>query len=162
MDEPNLLWKVNIRINFLTLKTQSRMKQREGWFFFFPNINTFIISCNNLDDENRNYLCFHLISQLQVKTNNLIRRKAFHGKTAILRSEDSSRPVSKHCMFLKPKNALGNTTPNLQLLALISPCQVPVCSAWASTVFVLTAFDFRKVVKHISPTDHLLVVEQVF
>lgn len=154
MDKHNLLWKVNIRINivFLTLETQLELYETERRMIFFPNINTFIIACNNLDDENRNYLCFHLISQLQVKTNNLIRSKAFHGKAAILRSKDSSRHVSKHCMFLKPKNASGNDTPNLQLLAPVSPCQVPVCSARASTVFFLTAFDFWKVVKCVSPT----------
>lgn len=132
MDKHNLLWKVNIRINMvlLTVKTQLEPYETERrMIFFFPNINTFIISCIHLDDENRNYLCVHLISRLQVKTNNLIRSKAFHGKGAILRSMDSSQSISKYCMFLKPTNASGNNSPNLQLLAPVSPCQVPVCSA---------------------------------
>lgn len=120
----------------LTLKTQLEPYETERGIFS-PNINAFIISCINLDDKNRNYLCFHLISELQVETNNLIRSKAFNRKATILRSKDSSQPVSKHCTFLKPKNASGNDIPNLQLLAPASPCRVPVCSAWASTVFFI-------------------------
>lgn len=120
MAKHNLLRKVTIRINIVYapyLENSIRALRKRDRDDLFPNINTFIISCINLDDKNRNYLCFHLISQLQVKINNLARSKAFHGKAAILRSKDCSQPVSKHCVSFKPKDASGSDTPDLLDLA---------------------------------------------
>lgn len=70
MNKRNLLQKVNIRINIalLTFKTQLEPCETEN-DDFFPNINALIISCISLDQKNRNYLCFQLISQLQFKPN---------------------------------------------------------------------------------------------